>query len=154
MKTLYWDCGMGAAGDMLAAALLELLPEPDAFLDEMNHLGIPGVHVKKSASVKCGIHGTHFTVTVDGVEEEVHDLSEHHHGHGHDHADEHSHDHPHGHKDGNAHHHHSGMHDIEHIIEGLTLPEKVRGDILAVYRLIAEAEKPGACRARHGNPFP
>ena len=30
MKTLYIDCGMGAAGDMLASALLELLPEPQA----------------------------------------------------------------------------------------------------------------------------
>ena len=28
MKTLYLECQMGAAGDMLMAALLELLPDP------------------------------------------------------------------------------------------------------------------------------
>ncbi|MBQ8111463.1 MAG: DUF111 family protein, partial [Clostridia bacterium] len=32
MRTLYIECNMGAAGDMLMGALLELLPEPDAFI--------------------------------------------------------------------------------------------------------------------------
>ena len=30
MKTLYLDCAMGAAGDMLTAALLEVMPDKDA----------------------------------------------------------------------------------------------------------------------------
>lgn len=43
MKTLYLDCGMGAAGDMLSAALLELHPEPEQFVKRLNRLGIPKV---------------------------------------------------------------------------------------------------------------
>ena len=46
MRTLYLDCGMGAAGDMLAAALLELLPDPDEFVRELYGLGFRGVVVK------------------------------------------------------------------------------------------------------------
>ena len=44
MKTLYLECGMGAAGDMLTAALLELTEDKQAFVDQMNALGLPGVH--------------------------------------------------------------------------------------------------------------
>ena len=44
MRTLYLDCGMGAAGDMLTAALSELLPDQDAFFEKMNALGILGIH--------------------------------------------------------------------------------------------------------------
>ena len=42
MKTLYLECNMGAAGDMLMGALLELLSpkEKEEFLEELNHAGI------------------------------------------------------------------------------------------------------------------
>ncbi len=127
MKTLYLDCGMGAAGDMLAAALLELVENREEMIHELNHLGIPGVQFVAEKSVKCGITGTHLSVTVHGEEEESHD---HHHEHHHEH-EHHDHDH----------HHHGSMHDIEHIVCGhLPVSEKVKKDVMAVYALIAEAE--------------
>jgi len=82
MRTLYLECGMGAAGDMLAAALLELLDEPDAFLAEVNALGLPGVAVAREPSVKCGVQGTHVSVRVHGAEEESEDVHDHDHPHG------------------------------------------------------------------------
>ena len=116
MKTLYLDCSMGAAGDMLTAALLELLPDPDAFMDKLNALAISGVQFRKEIAAKCGINGTHISVTVNGEEESGH-MHEHSHGH-----------------------HHSSMSEIEQIVTGLKLPEKVRRDVLDVYGLIAQAE--------------
>ena len=144
MKTLYLDCGMGAAGDMLTAALLELLPDRNAFLAELNNIGIPDVIVTSEVSTKCGIQGTHITVKVNGEEEteEMHDHGHNHsHEHGHEHTHEHSHNHTHEHSNDAAHtHHHSGMHEIEHIVSNLRVSEKVKKDILEVYSLIAEAE--------------
>ena len=164
MKTLYLDCGMGAAGDMLAAALLELLPDKDAFIRELNALGIPDVTFKAEPSVKCGITGTHFAVLAGGMEEESTDVHghDHHHSHEHPHDDghhpdhdhthehehEHDHDHHHGHEHDHGHghehthsHFHGSLHEIEHIVrDHLPLSDKVKSDILAVYQLIADAE--------------
>lgn len=145
MRTLYIDCGMGAAGDMLTAAMLELLHDKEEFLKELNGMGLPGVVFKAEPSVKCGITGTHVTVTVDGAEEESHD---HHHGDEYSHSDEHTHGDEHSHSDEHTHgdehshhHHHSSLHDIEHIVRGhLKLSKKVQDDVMAVYGLIAEAE--------------
>ncbi len=127
MKILYLDCGMGAAGDMLTAALLELLPQPDKFVEKLNSIGIPNVRFEAEKLVKCGITGTSMHVVVNGEEEG----EEHHHEHEHEH---HEHEHHH------SHHHHSSMHDIEHIISHLNASDKVRADVLAVYGLIAQAE--------------
>ena len=144
MKTIYLDLPMGAAGDMLSAALFELLNEEEktAFLKEINQAGIPGVVVTPEPSVKCGITGTHFKVVVDGQEEESHD---HHHEHHHEH--EHEHDHEHHHEHNHEHHHHSSMADIENIINTLKIPDSVKTDIIEVYKLIAEAESNA-----HGKP--
>jgi hypothetical protein len=127
---------MGAAGDMLTAALLELHPDPESFVARLNGLGIPGVKFNAEPVEKCGIRGTHMTVTVDGQEEAEPDAHDHdaHHDHNAHHDDHGSHD---------AHHHHHehhGLHDVEHIVSHLELSEKVRENVLAVYRLIAEAE--------------
>ena len=87
MKRLYLDCGMGAAGDMLTAALLELMPDPDAALAELNAMGIPDVEYRREKSQKCGITGTHITVTVKGREEdEIFSGHDHDHDHNHDHV--------------------------------------------------------------------
>ena len=134
MKTLYLDCGMGAAGDMLAAALAELLDDQEAFLQTMNTCGIPGVTFALEPMLKCGIKGSHFSVLVNGEEEEAE-------VHEHEHTHEHGHEHEHGHAHEHTHEHvHRSMKDIEEIIGSLSLSESVRQNALGVYRLIAEAE--------------
>ena len=110
MRTIYLDCGMGAAGDMLTAALLELMPNQDAFVEELNGLGIPGIRFTAEKCEKCGILGTHMKVTIHGEEEDSH------------------------------HHHHGCLADIRGIVSGLPLPTTVKLDILAVYEEIAQAE--------------
>ncbi len=123
MRVLYLDLGMGAAGDMLAASLYELLDESgrSAFIEKMNGLGIEGLEISAERSSKCGINGTHMRVRVDGMEEHEHD---------------HGHDHEHGH----GHHEHSDPGSIAHIIDNLPLPENIRKNANEIYGIIAGAE--------------
>ncbi len=149
MKTLYIECNMGAAGDMLMSALYELLEDKQGFLDTMNSLGLPGVRLEAKQAATCGIAGTHMAVTVHGEEEHEPDHDHHHgheheHGHEHDHEHEHEyahdHEHEHHHDHTHHHHHHATPGHIGKIIDGLTLPEEVRAHARAVYDAIAQAE--------------
>jgi len=110
MKVLYLDCGMGAAGDMLTAALLELFEDKNAVLAELNALCIPGVQYIVEKSEKCGLVGTHMRVLVEGNEEDTH------------------------------HHHHSGMVDIARIVSHINASPEVRQQIMDIYWVIAGAE--------------
>lgn len=169
MKTLYIECAMGAAGDMLTAALLELMPDKEAALVKLNAMGIPGVVFEVEPSAKCGITGTHMRVLIHGKEEgampcgHTHAHEEHHeHNHAHEHHHEHehhahthahehvqedahchdsdAHDHAHHHEHDAHHHAHHGMVEIRRLIAELAVSETVKEKALAVYQSIAEAE--------------
>ena len=70
MRTLYLDCGMGAAGDMLTASLLQLFSEPVKQVKKLNDLKIPGVKYQLVACTRGGIRGYQVRVFVKGQEEE------------------------------------------------------------------------------------
>ena len=145
MKTLYIECNMGAAGDMLMAGLLELHDNPQGFLGKLNTVGIPGVVVTAEASKKCGITGTYARVKIDGHEEDCHD-HEHTHDDGHHHC--HTHNDVHTHHTGTHEHAHNSYHEIEHLIGHLRVSDTVKENALAVYKLIADAES-----RTHGVPI-
>ena len=130
MKTLYLDVSAGAAGDMLMAALYGLCPDPAAFLQTMNALALPGIHLQPQPVEDHGCTGIHMSVSFYGVEEAPEDP----HGHSHGHH-------------GHHHHEHRKLEDVLGHIRAFPLPAPVLDDACAVYRLIAQAE----ARA-HGQP--
>ena len=134
---------MGAAGDMLAGALVSLLSkeEQESFIKMINNIGVDGVKVSLSDDAKCGITGKHFKVEIDGVEEHSHDVHEHEHHHEHEQEHGHHHEHGDGHNDNDNHghpHHGTGPFpkELETVAEKLDCPN----DIQKVYELLAEAE--------------
>lgn len=125
MKTLYIECKMGIAGDMLLAALLDLHPSPQTWIDNFNKLGIPDVKVSLHSSEKCGITGKSVRVRMGYGEEGDHGLQ----SRGHDPL-----------KATHQGHHGRSFQEIKQILEGLSVSDKAKKDTLSIYALIAKAE--------------
>lgn len=94
------------------------------FVKRLCKLGIPNVKIQEESMKKCGIIGTHVKITVNGIEELSLDASHEHH-----HEPEYQHK-----------HHHTSLHEIDEIIEELSVDVQVKEDAKQVYRRIAEAE--------------
>jgi len=120
MKILYFDCSMGAAGDMLCAALLDLLEKPEAFVHEFNALGISGVEMALEEAESCAVRGRRVHVRVNGQEELALNGE---HGRHSDHISQ-----------------LRTLDEIMLLINALPLTETVRRDAAEIYRSIAEAE--------------
>ena len=124
MKTLYFDCAMGAAGDMLMGALLELHPDREAFLAQLNRALDGRAVVSAAPDNKCGISGTHVSVMIDGHEEGKANAHHHHDGH-----------------------HHTSVGEILAFLDNVEADSAAAEDAKEVYMLLANAES-----RVHGQP--
>lgn len=106
MKSLYLECNMGVAGDMLCASLLDTLDtkSKEYIINKLNTL-LSDVTVSFREVSKNGIRATKFDVNIK--------------------------------KDG---HTHTSISEIYNIIDGFDIPQQVKENAKAVYKLIAEAE--------------
>lgn len=112
MKILYFECNMGAAGDMIMSALWELIEDKENTLQKINHIGLPDVKVLFEDKISSGIKGTHARVIINGSEE-----------------------------GSSPHNHiHRTLNDIYEIINSLNIPKHVCENAKKVYSSIAAAE--------------
>ena len=133
MKTLFLECSMGAAGDMITAALFELLDDKETFLQQINSIGLHDVKISSKPSVKCGIAGTHIKVTVHDIEEtsENKNIATSKHNRTHCNMNDYNHAYE---------HNHINLETVEDIIAKLNISDKVKTNTSNIYHLIAEAE--------------
>ncbi|AKL98558.1 nickel pincer cofactor biosynthesis protein LarC [Endomicrobium proavitum] len=114
MKTLYLECLNGAAGDMIAAALYELISDKKSFIKKMNSLGLSGVKVNVQNVKKSGIKGYKFNVAVGGHCESNFSVKKNHKS--------------------------KNLQDINKIVAKLPVSEFVKKNTLAIYNILARAE--------------
>lgn len=117
MCTVYFDCERGAAGDMICAALFELIQDKDSMLERLNKIGLPGTEFITQKIKRYGMEGLSMTVKINNKTEE-------------DMLSQQSH----------PHHSHMTMETIQKIVENLNVPQHIKEAVLQIYQMIAQAE--------------
>ncbi len=133
MKTAWFHCFAGTAGDMTMAALVHAGADPGEVAAIVSGLGLDGWALHFEPVLRCGIAATQAHVAV---------LDDHDHDHGHDHTHDHDHGHDHHHYDGERDHAHGHRYyaDIRDLIDTADLPPRVRDRAQRTFRLLAEVE--------------
>jgi len=122
MKTLYFDCFSGIAGDMTIGALLDLGLDLEYLKTELRKLAVEGYELQASRVVRANISAMKFDVRM-----------EHDHHHDHHHHDDHHHDH-------GGHHHHHKASDILKMISDSGLNANVKRIATAIFTKLAISE--------------
>jgi uncharacterized protein (TIGR00299 family) protein len=113
---------MGASGNMLMAALLELTNNDKKMLKEINSIGLPNVKIDAKPIIKCGIKGTHICVKINGIEESSSKKKNIRDNHLPARLD------------------HITIKKIKDVLAQLHISQKVKKDALSIYKLIEKAE--------------
>lgn len=119
MKTLYFDCFAGAAGDMLVGALIDLGLDFAALEEELAKLEIVGYSLSTDSVLKQGVTAQKFRVNI------THETHHHHHGEGHSHG---------------AHQHGRSYSQIREILEKAPIPEAPKTRAISAFRRLGVVE--------------
>lgn len=115
MKTLYIECNMGAAGDMLCAAFADLFDDKKALEKEIASIGLPSISVTLESRKSSSIMGTYCNVLCNGeaeagesINSEIHSFRD--------------------------------ISSVISIINELNVSDNIKSDAVNIYNIIAEAE--------------
>ena len=153
-KKLYLECNSGIAGDMMAAALIDLGADQERLKAVLDSIPADGYQVAITRVKKAGVDCCDFHVILDhDHENHDHDMEylygadhghEHHEHHDHHHEhDHHEHDHhDHGHHHGYEHHHHEhrGIVEVKEILQKTEMTDSARMLAERIFDILAEAE--------------
>jgi pyridinium-3,5-bisthiocarboxylic acid mononucleotide nickel chelatase len=127
MRIAYFDCFSGVSGNMVLGALIDAGLAVDRLQEELDKLGVEGLHLACTPTIRQAIAGVHVEV--------------HAHGHSVAPADEHHLElagHAHG--EASQQHHHRHPEDLLELIRQSSLDERVRRDSVRIFQRLAAAE--------------